>query len=455
MATALIVILISVGVAQGLLSAAHLSGYEQHRSQADEIAQQDQERLRGLSVKQLSSLATPQSYSVGLGGTTYTVSSQATIESATGGAPCTTTGSSAAAYYHTVSTATWTDVNGSHSVSEDSLITPPADGTLMVPVVDQTGSAVSGATVTATGQSSGGDVESAATDSNGCVVFTGLNPDTYTVTVAATGWVDENGNNPLSDTASVTGSGTTRPTNNPEVIGLAGTVNAAFSTGAYPNDTSTTATTVTGEAATDLSWYGAGGSQSMTASKSVTSGSTTGSTALTASSLFPFGFSGTPWTYTNNYRLWAGRCLQEEPPTGYNTATVSPGSTSALTVQEPALDVNVYYNGTRIAPAHSKVIFSSGTGTTCTDTWTEGIRAAAATSTNGVLANPGVPFASTATSGSTASASGQTGTLSVCADYTTGGSTRKATTSGVTATNFAAPTVVNVNITSTSTSGLC
>src|SRR5947209_17237596 len=81
MATALVVILIAAGVAQGLVSGAHLSGFEQHRSQANAIAEQDQERLRGLSAKQLNGLSTAQSYTVPLNGTTYTVTSQATLES--------------------------------------------------------------------------------------------------------------------------------------------------------------------------------------------------------------------------------------------------------------------------------------------------------------------------------------------------------------------------------------
>ncbi len=205
MASALIVVLISVAVAQGLISGAHLSGYQQHKTQADQVAQQDQERLRGMSSKQMDDLSTPQTYSVALGGTTYTVTSTANLLSTGGTNACTTAGGSAVAYYRTVSSVNWTAVNGGQSVTEDSVITPPISGSLLVPVKTETGAALPGATVTATGTSPAAhDQESGTTDNNGCVIMTGLKPDTYNVTVTDPGYVDYNGNSTLNDTATVT-----------------------------------------------------------------------------------------------------------------------------------------------------------------------------------------------------------------------------------------------------------
>ena len=54
----------------------------------------------------------------------------------------------------------------------------------------------------------------------------------------------------------------------------------------------------------------------------------TWATGFTTPSLFPFYFSGPPANYTNNYGVWAGGCLQERPPTGYDTTTVNPGVNS-------------------------------------------------------------------------------------------------------------------------------
>jgi hypothetical protein len=455
------VILISVAVAQGLISGAHLSGYQQNKSEADQVAQQDQERLRGLSSKQLSNLSTAQSYQVSLGGTTYTVSSQATLLSTSNSSSCTTAGGSAVAYYRTVSTVTWTATNGTQTVTEDSVITPPISGALLTQVTNETGASLPGATITATGQSSGThDQEAGTTDSSGCVIMTGLTPDTYSVAVTDSGYVDYDGNTTHTDSATVTASGTARPTTSPEVIGQAGSVTATFSTPAYPTDTSTTATTVTGQYATNLSYYGAGGATTMSTYHSAASSAGWAST-FTASNLFPFYFSGPPANYTGNYRMWAGACFQEAPPTTYDSTTVQPGVGSSLTVQQPSLILTAYYNNgtttSRIAPGDAKVYFTSSSGTSCSDTWTEPIRAAAATSTNGVLAYPAIPYAASTTSGSSASASGQTGSLSSCVDYYTGSTYgwRKATGSIALPLSMTAPNTLSLTISKTGTSGQC
>ncbi len=446
LASAVIVILLSVAVAQGLIAGAHLSGYQQHKSQADEIAQRDQERLRGLSAKQLGNLATSETYPVSAGGTVFTVTSQASLLSTSGSTSCTTAGSGAVAYYHTVSTVSWGSVSGTQSVTEDSIITPPISGALLVKALDQTGAALPGVNVTATGQS-GTDTESGITDSNGCVIETGLTADTYNLSLTDTGYVTYNGASPLTDSATVTDSGTATPTNAPEVLGQAGSMSATFWTNAYTSGT--TVGPLSGQVAADADTYGSGGTASMSTYDTMTAAS--GNTTFTASNLFPFYFSGPPGSYTGNYRVWAGSCLQEEPPTAYDSATVLPGGAATPTVQEPALNLDVLYNNgtttSRVAPGHVKVFFASGSGTACSDTWNEAISATAATSTNGALASPGVPYASSTTSGSTASASGQTGTLSVCADYNTTGATYHKTTvqlpSGM---SFSAPTAQSVTV---------
>jgi hypothetical protein len=78
---------------------------------------------------------------------------------------------------------------------------------------------------------------------------------------------------------------------------------------------------------------------------------------------------------------------------------------------------------TPVAPSDVKFSFASSSGTSCNDAWTE------STTTNATQVSPSpltyryaAPFASSATSGSTASASGQTGQITtVCVDYTPGG----------------------------------
>lgn len=295
------------------------------------------------------------------------------------------------------------------------------------------------------------------------MILTGLKPDTYNVTVTGPGYVDYNGNSTLSDTATVTISGTARPTNTTEVMGQSGSVAATFSTVAYPTDTSSTPTTIGGQYATNLSDFGSGGTVSMSAYET-SSASATWAAGFTTPSLFPFYFSGPPANYTNNYGVWAGGCLQERPPTGYDTTTVNPGVNSSMTTQEPGLILTASYNNgvstTRILPANAKIYFASSSGTTCNETWTEPIRSTGATSTNGVLAYPGIPYASNVTTGATASASAQTGTLSACVDYNVGGGTgyRRNTVAIPMPLSMTAPNPLSITITKTgspSASGTC
>ena len=83
-----------------------------------------------------------------------------------------------------------------------------------------------------------------------------------------------------------------------------------------------------------------------------------------------------------------------------------------------------------------------------------------ATSTNGVLAYPGIPYASNVTTGATASASAQTGTLSACVDYNVGGVTgyRRNTVAIPLPLSMTAPNPLSITITKTgspSASGTC
>ncbi len=440
---ALIISLLAAGVAVALIAGAQTAADQRHHAQAAELAQMDQERLKGLSAAQLNGLDTPQVRTVTLDGTPYIISSRAQFLNSTGGSACGSTGAGAAAYYEVVSSVNWT-ANRRGPVMVESLITPPAGGTLLTEVADQTGAPLSGIAVGA----SGADSASGTTDANGCTIFSGLNSGDFTVTLTAAGYVDpEDDPSPISIPATVTGTGTSTPSSgNPITLGLAGVFNTSFTANSGA---------LTGQQADAISWYGAGSTNSMSAFKSQAyGGSGVQGTQIPASGtipLFPFPFTGPPISYTGNYQVWAGPCRQMQPPTGVDMFSVPPGSNQTLAVQEPALNVVVNFNGTRVKPSHVRISFASQTGTSCTDTWSAAVAANAATSPSGSLASPGQPFATTATTGATASASGYKGTLSVCADT----SNRRVTVSNVTNTSFTAATAVTVNITNGSTSGVC
>ncbi len=439
--SALLVALIAAGVAGALIAGAETSADQRHRSQASELAQLDQERLKGLSALQLTQLDTAQSRTVTLDGVPYTITSQAQFLNSTGGAACGSTGAGAAAYYEVYSKVNWAS-NARPPVQVQSLITPPAGGTLLTQIEDQTGAPLSGVAVSATGT----DAASGTTDANGCAIFSGLDPGDYTLTLTDAGYVDPDDDpSPISLTATVTGTGTATPSSgNPLVMGLAGAISANFSSNSN---------TLTGQQADAISWYGAGTSNSMSIYKSRAFGSAgvQGSPIPASGSipLFPFAFTGP--SYAGNYAVWAGPCRQMEPPAGTDDFTVSPGSNQTITVAEPALSVFVKQGTSQVKPSHIRITFTSASGTSCTDTWSAAIAANAATSGTGALAFPGAPFASTAMSGSSESASGYTGTLTVCADL----SNHKATSTAFTNTNFSSPTSVTVTIPTSGGNGTC
>ena len=71
--------------------------------------------------------------------------------------------------------------NNRTPVKEQSVISPPAGGTILTQVVDQSGNSLSGVRVTAQPTNTGTSATSAATtDSNGCTIFSGLAVGDYT-----------------------------------------------------------------------------------------------------------------------------------------------------------------------------------------------------------------------------------------------------------------------------------
>lgn len=197
--SALLVLIISAGVATALVSANDFTGSERGNSQANAVAQQDQERLKSMSDSQLTSLR--QTRTVPLNGTQFTVLSTATYLDASGNSSCS---SGSNAYFKLTSkvTSPATPGNPAQSVTEETVITRPLAGTLLVKVGDQTGTPLSGAAIAIAGQNTGYNA-SATTDTNGCVAFAGLPTDGYAITATDPGYVDPNGDATPTQAASV------------------------------------------------------------------------------------------------------------------------------------------------------------------------------------------------------------------------------------------------------------
>jgi Tfp pilus assembly protein PilV len=432
--SAVLVALIAGGTATALVSSGNYSGDQRRRSQAAEIAQQDQERMRGMSAKALSGYSNTRT--VTLDGVDFTVLSQGQFLSNTGASSCVSSGNGAAAYMLITSDVTWaasthSDVtsNGAKVVREQSLITPPTGGTMLVNLKDQTNAALSGVTVTATGPSPSTANEVATTGSEGCVVFGAMDTGDYNVSVAKSGYVDPDGDPSPSPVpiATVTGSGTSYPNVNPIQLGQAGSVSATFTT----NNGA-----LTGQRAPSISVSNAG-----RATPLITPTTAPATPVTTTTTLFPF---------STAYTVWAGKCPGNQPPAAnLTTATVGPGATATPAIKEPALDVRVQFpSGTNVKPAGMKLSYNQSAGGSCTESWIPAINAAAgpAPPTNGWLAQPGQPFAGSTTVGSTT----YNGSYNVCASYNTGaGGVRYGMNVGVANTNFTSATVTTVPISAT------
>lgn len=472
---ALITLILSAGVATALVSSTDYTGYERSSSQAQAVAQQDQERLKSMTDSQLTALN--QTRTVTSDGSQYTVVSTATFLSANGTSSCT---SQSTAYFKITS-----KVSGGASTAPiatvETIIARPLAGSLVVPVEDPTATPLGGVSINVVGQSTK-YTAGATTDANGCVAFAGLPTDTYTITASDPGFVNPNGAINATESANVNQNGVTAA--NTLFMGAAANLRIGFRTVGSNGVIYDGNTTVVGHGiapeAYELSYYGQGNSLQMTSAACLlltttcsptgsptayTASNTTTATTIQAGSLFPFYISSSA-QYANNYQVWAGGCSQEQPlqpptvggsPTDF--ATVVPGEGLPVgnaidaTVDDPAIDVAVKSGTSTVLPTHVSITFygTNASGTvTCTDTWHQ-VTPVGTEAVSGITyATYPAPFASTATAGSSnASNNGLPGTITVCADN----GTNHGTYAALTNTNFTGATVVPVI--SASLSGKC
>ena len=192
MVSALLVVILSVGVLKALDAAEASSGGNKARGTAANLAQQDQERLRSFRAKELSNARETRTRTVA--GVVYTIVSRSDwVSDASGSKSC--NGASARADYMKInSTVTWPDMRGAKPVSTNSVVAAPSgsfgdEGSLGVQVLNRSGVGQAAVTVIVTGPKNLSDT----TDANGCVFFGYLPEGNYTVTFSKAGHVDANG----------------------------------------------------------------------------------------------------------------------------------------------------------------------------------------------------------------------------------------------------------------------
>lgn len=374
--SALLLGLIVVGTLTGMNSANRATSLDRARSQADALAQQDEDQLRSEPINKLSELSEMHEavlHEVDAGGTKYTISSTAKyVADSTATASCTST-SEKADYIQTASKVTWTSLGTGKPVVETSIISPPADSALIVQVTGASGEAVPNMNVTATGPTN----ISTTTSADGCAILAVL-PGEYKLNVnkLGAGYVDPNGyensdedpavNSSLYVVAETTvkkgyefapagalevsfeNSSTKLPTEGDSFVAANTTMNPAFRT------------------------FGKAG----TYSPKVTSPMT----------VFPF--------TSNKYSVYAGTCEADNPhvvnPANAEPTAVGVSSreTAKATAALPPVNIEVMsgteagaHEGTPVVNA-TGVVVDKGCGTT--RSFTTGI--------GGVLPHPGLPF---------------------------------------------------------------
>src|SRR4051812_23893772 len=198
--SAAVLAMVALAVLSGIDGATHASGRERARSVAASLAEQDQERLRSMTITQLAGYEDPARI-VNVDGIDYTVTSTTRwVRDATGNAPNCNDSNPTSDYLHVRTTVT-SRVVGSRTqpVTIDSIVAPPIEysstaGTLVVKVTDQAAQPVPNLAVALAGTTAGTTSDTQVTNDAGCALFEHVPKGTYTSTLNRIGWVDMLGN---------------------------------------------------------------------------------------------------------------------------------------------------------------------------------------------------------------------------------------------------------------------
>lgn len=392
--SAVIVALIAVGTYTGLVSSGRATAHERGSAQALVLAQQDEERLRGLSIEHLAQLG-PTTYSItesGLcleeksggwyyysgatqwktgceaikgfegkyTGAVYTVTSQAEyVNEEKEEATCEAGG--AANYIKTTSTVTWSSIGSHEPVTQSSLVDEPSSATLMVKVKNRNNEPVSGATVEAFDPTSASTATvTETTPSSGCVTIGALTEGEVKLIASNGDWVTRSGKTAPEKITSVKKGSLAEAE---FTLEAPGTIEAKFINEATTKQYVKGFTFVAyqSEAASSAPFYVGG-----EASKAATS--------ATYGPLFPFVMPGKPWK-PDEYTVYAGDCEANNPAvvTGNTvkapTVQVEPSVINQKEVEEPEVKVTVYEgtsskSGNKLNSTSAKIINSECKGQT-------------------------------------------------------------------------------------------
>jgi Tfp pilus assembly protein PilV len=384
--------IIATATLSGLNSSNRVTALQRARSQADALAQQNEEQMRSEPIKKLLELeGHPETKTVTQNGTVFTITTGAEyIADATSTSSCNSS-SPNADYLQTTSKVTWPALVGK-AVVENGVISPPAGAALIVQVTTS-GTALEGAQVTATGPSPETTQHTLETSSKGCAILA-LSPGEYSINVDKSGYVDPNG---YANSDEDLSSSVTRSVYLPAettakegyYLGRAGKLEVSY-TGAAPAEGDTFVAYNTGM--TSFRTFGVPGTYATTV------------VSQSPSNIYPFPTS-------SPYTVYAGTCEADLPTNNGQSSNpsivVEPGTTAKVSVPLAAINIKVLSSNKGLpetALQNAAVrLADTGCGT---------VRTFKTTST-GALLPPGMPF----------------GAYSLCVTGTVGTKSRKYTRS--------------------------
>jgi Tfp pilus assembly protein PilV len=361
--SAALLMVVAGGVLAGIEGPSAIASKTEARSEASALAQQDQERMRGMAVSSLIGYSNTRTVTVGA--STYTVLSNAVwIRDANDTNSCTVPGNSTSGDYLKISSKV-TPPGTRAPVELDSLIALPpgtaasSQGDLSVQLKNQLDQPVVGQSVTMSGPPS----MTVPTNSAGCAVFGLVNAGTYTISYSTVGWVDPSAVTSVSFTTSVTSGSTNLVTKNyAQSARIHATVNTSVSGTVQASNARAMTVVNAGIPAGTLTFNAANVN--------------TGQTAFDMD-LYPF---------PSGYGVWAGSCSSGDP-TKYAQAAVTaapgPGATANVSVRQPAVNLTLKRNNVLYASQHVRV--------TSTDAGCNSVVTSTTTST-GIFADPGFPY---------------------------------------------------------------
>ena len=341
--SAVLLVVVALAVMSSMDVASRTSAANKGRSVASSLAEQDQERMRGMTIEQLSNYHATADPTVA--GMAYHVDSRSEwTNDATGNvASCSDTGQ---ASYVRISTTVTSSVVGTDTkpVVMRGLVAPPvgslgpSQGTLAVKVSDRSGNPVEGMPVGLSGTTTLSD----NTNALGCAVFGYIPAGTgtsYTVTLNSTGWVDQNDDQISKKFPTVTPGNVTLQTMTYDRAGSAGMT--------FKDSSAQPASPTPAWVMVNNSGWTVPGARKVV--------------APTATGLFPFA--------SSNYSFWAGSCASANPalypPATTPAAAVLPATAAGpVTLTVPTVNVKVL-NAAGTGVAGSVSLKATGSG--CTD----------------------------------------------------------------------------------------